>query len=94
MFAKGAHFALYDLASLKFEILGIDWSVPVSTVNKLRRKHPNLIIQGNLDSCALYGSREEIIRRTREMIAALGPERYIVNLGHGILPDLTPVQKP
>lgn len=59
----------------------------MSTVHEIRLKHPNLIIQGNLDPCALYGSREDIIRRTRQMIAALGPDRYIVNLGHGIYPD-------
>lgn len=89
MFAKGAHFSLYELAALRYQVLGIDWTVPVSSVREIRRRFPNLIIQGNLDPCALYGSREEIIRQTHEMISALGPEKYIVNLGHGIYPDMT-----
>ena len=47
-------------------------------------------MQGNLDPCALYGSPQEIRRRTHEMIAAFGPTGHVANLGHGILPDVPP----
>ena len=46
----------------------------------------DMALQGNLDPTDLFLPKDEIFLRTREMIAQV-PEkqRYIVNLGHGIL---------
>jgi uroporphyrinogen decarboxylase len=48
---------------------------------------PDKVLQGNLDPCALYGTREEVKRETIKMLDAFGPEKHIANLGHGLYPD-------
>lgn len=48
----------------------------------------NITLQGNLDPCALYAPPEAIIKYTENMIEDFGYLRYIVNLGHGIYPDV------
>jgi uroporphyrinogen decarboxylase len=48
---------------------------------------PNKVLQGNLDPCALYGSREDVKRETRKMLDAFGSHNHIANLGHGLYPD-------
>ena len=50
-----------------------------------------LTLQGNFDPSRLFSSRKKIIKLTKEMLHEFGKERYIANLGHGILPN-TPVE--
>ena len=46
---------------------------------------------GNLDPIALFASREEVVRRTNDLLKrASGRPGWVFNLGHGILPH-TPV---
>ena len=40
-------------------------------------------LQGNLDPCALYGSRDVIRKEVKRMITEFGTQGYIANLGHG-----------
>ena len=51
-----------------------------------------VVVQGNLDPCALFLPKEEIEDRVKDILwkgeAARG---HIFNLGHGILPE-TPVE--
>ncbi|KAF5274691.1 hypothetical protein FQA39_LY07082 [Lamprigera yunnana] len=84
LFAKGASFCLEEQAELGYEVLGIDWTV---NVEKLQRK-PNITYQGNLDPCALYAPKADLEQYVRDMINKFGVHRYIVNLGHGIYPDM------
>lgn len=55
MFPKGGHYALKDLASLKYEVIGIDWTVDPAIAREL--VGPTKVLQGNLDPCALYGDK-------------------------------------
>lgn len=76
-----------EQADLGYEVLGIDWTVdPKSARDILKGK--NITLQGNLDPCALYANDEKISLLVKEMIENFGKERYIVNLGHGIYPDM------
>jgi uroporphyrinogen decarboxylase len=50
----------------------------------------SVVLQGNLDPCALYAPPAEIRRMTHDMIRAFGPVGHVANLGHGILPDVPP----
>lgn len=86
---EGANFPLFELANLKYQILGIDSTVSASLVRRIRCINPNLIIQGNFDPAALHGSREDIIRKTHKMIDEYGPNKYIVNVGHDIYSDVS-----
>ena len=47
-------------------------------------------LQGNLDPCAIYSSKEEIAKAVERMVSGFGRERWIANLGHGIYPDMDP----
>ena len=88
LFARGAWHALPDLAASGAHALGLDWNIESS----FARAHagPCVTLQSNFDPAHLFAPLPEIERRTRAMIDAFGVQRYIVNLGHGILPT-TPV---
>jgi len=68
--------------------LSIDWiSDPIHVRNMLGGSKS---LQGNLDPCALFGSEELIRNMTKTMIEKFGINRYIANLGHGLLPSHEP----
>lgn len=88
VFPKGGHFALKDLAALKYDVIGIDWTVDPILAREL--VGPNKTLQGNLDPCALYADKKFINSSVKEMLDKFGRNRYIANLGHGIYPDMDP----
>jgi uroporphyrinogen decarboxylase len=47
-------------------------------------------LQGNLDPCALYASHKEVEKSTINMLDTFTSKRHIVNLGHGVYPDIDP----
>ena len=85
VFAKGAYFALEDLVDLDCEVIGIDWQTPVAWA---RKTVVNQALQGNMDPCQLYAQPERVAQATRQMLGQFPTGRHIVNLGHGIYPDL------
>jgi uroporphyrinogen decarboxylase len=88
VFAKGAFFALPDLARFDCNVIGLDWNMDIATSRQV--VGPDKTLQGNLDPCALYGSFDQIKAETHRMLAAFGPYRHIANLGHGVYPDTDP----
>lgn len=88
VFAKGAWFALKELAELPCQSLGLDWHMDPEECRNL--VGPDKTLQGNLDPCALYGSVKEVEGATRRMLEQFGPNRHIANLGHGVYPDTDP----
>lgn len=84
VFAKGAWFALNEVAALDCQTVGLDWNMNPKAVRELM---PNKTLQGNLDPCILYGSTDFIEKETKQMLNAFGSQQYIVNLGHGVYPD-------
>jgi uroporphyrinogen decarboxylase len=48
----------------------------------------DITLQGNFDPARLYSTPEVIQTMVSDMIDAFGKDRYVVNLGHGILPDI------
>lgn len=86
IFCKDAHYALNELGTAGYEVIGIDWTIPI---DKARREvGDGVTLQGNLDPCALYASEEDIRKLVADMLKSFGVERYIANLGHGIYPDM------
>ena len=66
--------------------LGIDWCV---TAEKARMfAGDKITLQGNYDPARLLSPISEIKKGVKNMIDAFGAERYIANLGHGILPNV------
>ena len=48
----------------------------------------NITLQGNFDPSKLLAPIKQIKREVTEMIDAFGTDRFIANLGHGILPNI------
>ncbi len=86
IFAKGCWFALKDLASTGASALGVDWTCSARNARYL--SGGEITLQGNLDPARLLSPPYEIQRLVNEMINDFGKDRYIVNLGHGILPGI------
>lgn len=87
LFAKGAWYALERLSFKSgAAALGLDWTI---TPEYAREKTRNEItLQGNFDPSKLLGPISEIEKQTRRMLDRFGKQRYIANLGHGILPNV------
>ena len=88
VFAKGAYFARKEMGQLNCNTIGLDWNMDVAASRALIGN--DKVLQGNLDPCVLYGTRQEIARITREMLDAFGGNKHIANLGHGVYPDTDP----
>lgn len=72
------------------DVIGVDWRIDLGdAIKKLGKK---VVVQGNLDPCALFLSQVELEGRVKDILwkgdAAKG---HIFNLGHGVLPE-TPVE--
>lgn len=87
VFAKGAFFARASMNNINCNVVGLDWNMDIGESRKMM---PNKVLQGNLDPCALYGSKDDIRRETKRMLDAFGPHQHIANLGHGLYPDTDP----
>lgn len=86
VFAKGAWFALEEMAATGASGLGIDWSIKPQLARQFAG--PDVTLQGNFDPAALLAPIPEIERMTKQMLRDFGPDRHIANLGHGILPNV------
>jgi uroporphyrinogen decarboxylase len=89
LFMKGGAPYLRQMVGSGADALGLDWTFDLASA---LAETGSLPVQGNLDPTVLYGSRDEIRRRTREICRAgdLAPG-HVFNLGHGILPT-TPIE--
>ncbi len=86
VFGKGCWFALDKMAKSGASALGVDWTCAPETARKL--SGGQITLQGNFDPARLLSPPQTIRRMVHEMIRAFGKDRYIVNLGHGILPTV------
>ena len=86
VFAKGCWYALEEMTKSKVSALGVDWTI----TPELARKFTNnsITLQGNFDPARLHSSPEVIRKMVHEMIDRFGKDKYIANLGHGILPNI------
>ncbi len=85
-FGKGCWFALEEMAKSKVSALGVDWTVSPKTARALT--HNSVTLQGNLDPSRLLSPPGDIKKLVTQMINEFGKDKYIVNLGHGILPNI------
>jgi uroporphyrinogen decarboxylase len=87
-YVNGGSHLLPVLRDLPVQVLSVDWRIPLDQARAI--VGPDKVLQGNLDPGALLGSSEEIVNRTRAMLAAGAGGGHIANLGHGILPMTDP----
>jgi len=88
LFAKGAYNSIIDLAGMNCNTIGVDWNMDMRDIRKAVGDTRTL--QGNLDPCALYSTHSEVERLTNNMLDSFKSKRHIVNLGHGVYPDVDP----
>ncbi len=86
VFGKGCWFALQDMAKSGAAALGVDWTCSARNARYLTGG--NITLQGNFDPSRLLSPPAEIKKMVKQMIDAFGKDRYIANLGHGILPNI------
>ena len=84
VFGKGCWFALPEMAKSKASALGVDWTC--SGKNARLFTGGDITLQGNFDPSRLMSSPSTIKKMVHQMIDEFGKDKYIVNLGHGILP--------
>ena len=88
VFAKGAHYALDDLAETAYDVIGLDWTHDPAAARRIVGERAAL--QGNLDPTVLYAEPETIYSEVERMLGGFGPTGHIANLGHGMQPDHDP----
>ncbi len=88
IFAKGAHYALQDLAGAGYHVISIDWTMDPGRAR--RAVGTDITLQGNLDPSVLYAQPEDIRKHVRRMLDGFGARRHIANLGHGMHPGHDP----
>jgi len=86
VFPKGAWFTLEELGRSGASAIGIDWCIDPAQARAFAGNQ--ITLQGNFDPARLLAPREVIEKETQHMIRAFGKQRYIANLGHGILPHV------
>ena len=85
-FGKGCWFALQEMAKSNASALGVDWTITPQNARYL--SGGNITLQGNFDPSRLLSPPATIKKMVNKMINDFGKDKYIVNLGHGILPNI------
>jgi uroporphyrinogen decarboxylase len=86
VFGKGCWFALDEMAKSKASAIGVDWTITARNARYLTGGKKTL--QGNFDPSRLLSPIPVIKKMVHQMIDEFGKDNYIVNLGHGILPNI------
>jgi uroporphyrinogen decarboxylase len=86
VFGKGCWFALDKMTESNASALGVDWTCSPKVARQLTQN--KITLQGNFDPARLLSSPHIIRQQVKDMIDAFGKDKYIVNLGHGILPNI------
>lgn len=81
---------LAEIKKTGADVVGVDWRVDMAdAIKKLGKK---VVVQGNLDPCALFLPQEKLEDRVKDVLWKGESARgHIFNLGHGVLPQ-TPVE--
>lgn len=88
IFSKGAITSIGYIGKLNCNTVGLDWNMDPAEARKMVGESRTL--QGNLDPCALYSSHKDVENLTINMLDTFTSKRHIVNLGHGVYPDVDP----
>ena len=86
VFTKGGGPWLADIAGLRPDVIGLDWTVNLGAARA--QVGPGIALQGNLDPNVLFAPPEVIAAEAGKVLASYGTHGagsgHIFNLGHGI----------
>lgn len=89
LFTKGGSQWIERIAKSGCDAIGLDWLLPLGEARQ--RVGNTVALQGNMDPQFLYRTPEEIHQEVARILQSYGPgPGHIFNLGHGILPDVSP----
>jgi len=89
LFTKGGGHWLTDMAATGCDALGLDWTVNIGDARK--EVGDKIALQGNMDPCILYSSKDRIKQEVGAILENFGHgSGHIFNLGHGIHPAIDP----
>ena len=88
VFSKGAIASLPDISGIPCTTIGLDWNMDIQETRRLVGQ--NKTLQGNLDPCLLYADAKTIQVEVNKLLDSFESPRHIVNLGHGVYPDIDP----
>ena len=84
LYISGSAGVIERMAKTGVDIISLDWTVDIKEASE---RIPNDIgIQGNIDPGILFGNDVMIKERIDETFRKIKGRKYILNLGHGILP--------
>lgn len=88
-YAKGIHHSLNELADSGADVVSVDWTHDIGSIRK--QIGDKVALQGNMDPTVLYADVATIKREAIKVLDAYGKgSGHVFNLGHGILPDISP----
>lgn len=90
LFCRNASCHARELAALQPTCISFDSGQPMHAL--ALQLPPPIALQGNIDPQQLLASCQEVVAHTQALLDSMrGSSRFIVNLGHGVLPH-TPLQ--
>jgi len=84
LYISGSAGVIERMAKTGVDIISLDWTVDIKEASE--RIPNNIGIQGNIDPGILFGDEDTIKKRIDETFEKIKGRKYILNLGHGILP--------
>lgn len=88
IFCRGSCLFAKELNAINPSAISFDWHRPLIELSQVVA--PHIALQGNLDPDCLRAPLSAIEKRTRALLKTMRHEkRFILNLGHGVLPDLS-----
>ena len=84
LYISGSAGVLERMAKTGVDIISLDWTVDLE--EGCNRIPNNIGIQGNVDPGILFGDKDKIRERIDKTFKKSLGRKYILNLGHGILP--------
>jgi uroporphyrinogen decarboxylase len=89
-YSKASNHLLESAARSGATVLSVDWRVDMADLRAslLERTGHFWPLQGNVDPAALYAVAPAIRAAAQSALAQTGARAHILNLGHGILPDV------
>jgi uroporphyrinogen decarboxylase len=88
LFPKDGELAAFNDSD--YDVIGVSWTTSPS---EARRMCPDKTLQGNFDPYCLYADPAHVKTTAQKMVREFGVDRYIANLGHGMMPT-HPVEGP
>ena len=84
LYISGSAGVIERMAKTGVDIISLDWTVDIKEASE--RIPDSVGIQGNIDPGILFGDEDIIKKRINETFEKIKGRKYILNLGHGILP--------